>query len=73
MSNALKHQEVIRFKDMLADDNRYLFDELRSALGDEIIGSDFGLKDVMKMVQQVAARQSCALIWRDGLRKRSHC
>jgi len=24
MSNALKHQEVIRFKDMLADDNRYL-------------------------------------------------
>ena len=32
MSNALKHQEVIRFKDMLADDNRYLFDELRSVL-----------------------------------------
>ena len=24
MSNAMEHQEVIRFKQMLADDNRYL-------------------------------------------------
>ena len=63
MSNALKHQEVIRFKDMLADDNRYLFDELRSALGDEIIGSDFGLKAVMKMVQQVAPLDSPVLLF----------
>jgi transcriptional regulator with GAF, ATPase, and Fis domain len=62
MSNALKHQEVIRFKDMLADDNRYLFDELRSVLGDEIIGSDFGLKSVMEMVQQVAPLDSPVLL-----------
>jgi transcriptional regulator with GAF, ATPase, and Fis domain len=63
MSNALKHQEVIRFKDMLADDNRYLFDELRSALGDEIVGSDFGLKAVMEMVQQVAPLDSPVLLF----------
>ena len=44
MSKALEHQEIIRLKDMLADDNRYLFNELRSVSGDEIIGSDFGLK-----------------------------
>jgi len=62
MSNALKHMEVIRFKDMLADDNRYLFDELRSVLGDEIIGSDFGLKSVMEMVQQVAPLDSPVLL-----------
>jgi transcriptional regulator with GAF, ATPase, and Fis domain len=62
MSNALKHQEVIRFKDMLADDNRYLFDELRSVLGDEIIGSDFGLKAVMEMVQKVAPLDSPVLL-----------
>ena len=62
MSNALKHQEVIRFKDMLADDNRYLFDELRSVSGDEIIGSDFGLKAVMEMVQQVAPLDSPVLL-----------
>jgi len=58
MSKALEHQEVIRLKDMLADDNRYLYNELRSASGDEIIGSDFGLKSVMKMVQQVAPLNS---------------
>jgi transcriptional regulator with GAF, ATPase, and Fis domain len=62
MSNALKHKEVIRFKDMLADDNRYLFDELRSVLGDEIIGSDFGLRGVMEMVQQVAPLESPVLL-----------
>jgi transcriptional regulator with GAF, ATPase, and Fis domain len=63
MSNALKHQEVTRFKDMLADDNRYLFDELRSSLGDEIVGSDFGLKAVMEMVQQVAPLDSPVLLF----------
>jgi transcriptional regulator with GAF, ATPase, and Fis domain len=62
MSNALKHQEAIRFKDMLADDNRYLFDELRSVLGNEIIGSDFGLKAVMEMVRQVAPLDSPVLL-----------
>jgi transcriptional regulator with GAF, ATPase, and Fis domain len=62
MSNALEHREIIRLKDMLADDNRYLFDELRSASGDEIIGSDFGLKAVMKMVRQVAPLDSPVLL-----------
>ena len=62
MSNALQHREVMRLKDMLADDNRYLFDELRSASGDEIIGSDFGLKAVMRMVQQVGPLDSPVLL-----------
>jgi transcriptional regulator with GAF, ATPase, and Fis domain len=62
MSKALEHQEIIRLKDMLADDNRYLFDELRSASGDEIVGSDFGLKAVMRMVRQVASLDSPVLL-----------
>jgi transcriptional regulator with GAF, ATPase, and Fis domain len=62
ISNALEHREVVRLKNMLADDNRYLFDELRSASGDEIIGADFGLKAVMKMVQQVAPLDSPVLL-----------
>ena len=62
MSKALEHQEIVRLKDMLADDNRYLFDELRSAMGDEIIGSDFGLKRVMEMVRQVAPLDSPVLM-----------
>ncbi len=62
MSKALEHQEIIRLKNMLADDNRYLFDELRSVSGDEIIGSDFGLKAVMEMVRQVSTLHSPVLL-----------
>lgn len=62
MSNAMKHQEVLRFKQMLADDNRYLMHELRSVSGDEIIGADFGLSMVMKMVEQVAPLDSAVLL-----------
>ncbi len=62
ISNALEHREVIRLRDMLADDNRYLFEELRAASGDEIIGADFGLKEVMTMVQQVAHLDSPVLL-----------
>lgn len=62
MANALKHQEVIRFKQVLADDNRYLLDELRSISGDEIIGAEYGLSSVMKMVEQVAPTDSPVLL-----------
>lgn len=62
MSNAMEHQEVLRFKQMLADDNRYLIDELRLVSGDEIIGADFGLSIVMKMIEQVAALDSAVLL-----------
>jgi transcriptional regulator with GAF, ATPase, and Fis domain len=62
MSNALKHREVTNLRDMLADDNRYLHSELRRLSGDEIIGANFGLKDVMFKVQQVAALDSPVLL-----------
>jgi transcriptional regulator with GAF, ATPase, and Fis domain len=62
LSNALKHQEVMYLKDLLADDNRQLYADLRSASGDEIIGSDFGLKAVMTLVRQVAPLDSPALL-----------
>jgi formate hydrogenlyase transcriptional activator len=62
MSNALKHREVTNLRDMLADDNHYLHGELRRMSGDEIIGANFGLKDVMHKVQQVAATDSPVLL-----------
>ncbi len=62
MSKALEHQEIIRLKDMLADDNRYLNKELWSVSGDEIIGWDFGLRPVMEMVRQVAPLDSPVLL-----------
>jgi transcriptional regulator with GAF, ATPase, and Fis domain len=62
MSNALKHQEVLRFKQMLDDDNKYLIDELRAISGNQIIGADFGLSMVMQMVEQVAPLDSPVLL-----------
>jgi transcriptional regulator with GAF, ATPase, and Fis domain len=62
LSNTLKHQEILRLKDLLADDNRYLHHELLRLSGDEIVGADFGLKGVMAMVQQVASLNSPVLL-----------
>ncbi len=62
MSNALKHRQVTKLKDLLVDDNRYLHGELRRLSGDEIVGANFGLKDVMHKVQQVAALDSPVLL-----------
>jgi transcriptional regulator with GAF, ATPase, and Fis domain len=61
-ANALRHREVLRLKDLLTDDNRYLHGELRRISGDEIIGSNFGLKNVMHKVQQVAMLDSPVLL-----------
>jgi len=54
VSNALRHQEVTRLKDMLADDNHYLRREIRHLSGDQLIGKDFGLRTVVEMVRKIA-------------------
>ena len=62
MANALKHQELNKLKDLLADDNRYLRREIHEITGTDIIGADFGLQDVMNMVRQVAPLDSPVLL-----------
>jgi transcriptional regulator with GAF, ATPase, and Fis domain len=62
VSNTLKHQEILRLKDLLADDNRYLHRELLRLSGDDIVGADFGLKGVMAMVREVASLGSPVLL-----------
>ncbi len=62
MANAVQHEEVLKFKDMLADDNQYLHQELFRISGDEIMGKDGGLKGVMEMVRQVAPLNSPVLL-----------
>lgn len=61
-SNYLRYREVLRLKEILADDNRYLQGELRQQAGDEIVGANFGLKQVMEMVGQVAPLTSPVLL-----------
>jgi transcriptional regulator with GAF, ATPase, and Fis domain len=62
MSNILAHREVLRLRDQLADDNLYLNRELLRISGDEIVGADFGLRDVMRHVRQVAPTESPVLL-----------
>jgi len=62
LANTLKHRELIRLRDRLADDNKYLNRELQRLTGDEIVGSDFGLREVMRQVRQVAPTDSPVLL-----------
>ncbi|MGD9162936.1 MAG: sigma 54-interacting transcriptional regulator [Desulfobacteraceae bacterium] len=62
MSNYLRYRELLRLKDILMDDNRYLQSELMQNLNNEIIGTQYGLQQVMKMAIQVAPLISPVLL-----------
>lgn len=63
LSNSLKHREIAKLKEMLADDNQYLREELHKLSDNEIIGQQGGLKQVMEMVSQVAPLKSPVLLF----------
>ncbi len=54
LANSRQYQELLRLKETLADDNRYLHNELRKNVGAQIVGANFGLKDAMDQVYKVA-------------------
>ncbi len=62
LSNSRRYSELLELKDLLADDNRYLHEELQKITGNEIIGADFGLKDVMEKIRRVATLSSPVLL-----------
>jgi len=62
MSNALRYEELAKLKEMVDAENRELNRELRGLSKDEIIGADYGLKDVMEMVRQVAPLNSPVML-----------
>jgi transcriptional regulator with GAF, ATPase, and Fis domain len=62
LSNSIRYQELLRLKELLVEDNRFLRSELRQTIGEEIIGADFGLRGVMDMVRQVAPLSSPVLL-----------
>ena len=62
LANSMRYRELTALRDMLADDNRYLQEELRSLAGSEVVGAEFGLKRVMEMVRQVAPLNSPVLL-----------
>ncbi len=62
ISNVLKHQEIQFLQDMLKDDNEYLNQKMIEMTGDTIIGVDFGLSNVMRLIRQVAPMNSPVLL-----------
>jgi len=62
LANTLQHEEILKLKDMLADENSYLHKDLLNFSEDQIIGADFGLKHVMTLVRGVAYLESPVLL-----------
>lgn len=62
LANHQQYREVIRIRDLLADDKRYLQSELRKGIGGTLVGADFGLRDVMENVRRVAPLLSPVLL-----------
>jgi len=62
ISNALRYEEVLKLKEIVDAENRELSRELRSFSISEIVGADFGLRDVMEMVRQVASLDSPVML-----------
>ncbi len=62
LTNALQHQELMRLKEMLAEDNRNLRSQIQELAETEIIGATAGLRHVMEMVNQVAKLDSPVLL-----------
>ena len=62
IQNATRYREILRLKELLADDNRFLQQELIRDSGTQIIGADFGLRDVMAATRQVASHDSPVLL-----------
>ena len=62
LANSQQYTELLKLKDALADDNWYLSNELRRSVGTEIVGANFGLKEVMDQVYKVAPLSSPVLL-----------
>jgi len=62
LRNARHHQEILRLKNILADDYKALSMEMERFSGGQVVGSEFGLRQVMEMVRQVAPLTSPVLL-----------
>jgi hydrogenase-4 transcriptional activator len=62
LANAINHEAVLKHRDTLIDDNRFLNRQLLSLTWNEIIGGNSGLRNVKEMIQQVASQNTTVLI-----------
>jgi len=62
LANAIAHDKIKRYRDLLIEDNRFLSKELTSRVGNEIVGSEGGLANVIQMARQVAPLNNTVLL-----------
>ena len=62
LSNTLQYEELIRLKDLLKDDIRFLNNELHNSAEQKIIGQDSSLKDIVKMIRTIAPLNNTVLL-----------
>jgi len=62
LANAMDYKAILQERDILIDDKRFLNREIFGNAGDEIIGGNSGLRNVMEMVQQVATKKTSVLL-----------
>ncbi len=62
LANALAYENMLRFRDTLVDENRFLSNELLGPAKSEIIGAGGGMKRVLELVDQVAPLNNTVLL-----------
>ena len=62
VSNARRYQEILSLQERLTDDNRAMSRELERLSGNQVVGAEFGLRQVMEMVGRVAPLSSPVLL-----------
>ncbi len=62
LANSQSHREVVEHRELLADHNAYLQEELQLSTFGPVIGEDHGLKEVMKQVKRVAPLASSVVL-----------
>jgi transcriptional regulator with GAF, ATPase, and Fis domain len=63
LANSRRYLELMKLKELLADDSRYFQNELRRGFSEEIVGAEFGLKGVMEQVLKVAPQTSPVVLY----------
>ena len=62
LSNALAHEKLLRYRDILLDDNSFYRRELSAEISDTVVGATTGLRNVMDAVHQVATLNNTVLL-----------
>jgi transcriptional regulator with GAF, ATPase, and Fis domain len=62
LANSRRYLELMRLKELLADDAKYFQNELRRGFSEQIVGAEFGLRGVMEQVLKVAPLSSGVLL-----------